>query len=79
MKAENPVETKVYIDVYGRTHDKKSSAADTNIAIARREAMRELLAKYYSFCEITKLSLDDFVEFIAENGDEVIEALTDQS
>lgn len=73
-----PVEEKKMFQSVDCLYEKKKDAIRRNIFIARKAALTNLFTKYCSFYETTQLSIDDVIRVLADRGDEVIEALTEE-
>lgn len=69
---------KVYEDLDGNLYEKKRQALKENIFQARAAAVAQLFIKYYTPEESVKISVDEYIRFIAGHGDEVIDVLTEE-
>jgi len=78
MKVIPVKDRKGYEAANGEIFSKKHQAEKINIMEARAVALAQLIAKHMTMQEAACLTIDDFIRFIAEHGDEVIEALTEE-
>ena len=76
MKAIPVKDKKLYKAANGLSYKKKREALAVNKCVAREKALKMLFAIYFEFKEIGSYSIDEYINFLALHGDEVIEVLT---
>jgi len=77
MKVVPVKDVKKYADFTGYLHDKKRDAKTVNTIEARESALRQVIAKYGAFENLSRA--DYLIVILATHGDEVIEALSEEA
>ena len=77
-KPEEVIERKFYA-VGDSTFDKKKDAVAYSLCCARRESLVAVFTRQASVEELARFTFDRMIHMIADNGDEVIAALSKET